>query len=394
MQKLSINTPTKIVLLIFDGIGGLPDQSTGKTELETANKPNLNNIAKKSVCGMTIPIDHGITPGSGPSHLALFGYDPVKYNIGRGVLEALGINFDLQKNDVASRANFCTVDQNNIIIDRRAGRIATERNAELCKKLSTIKLPGIKLFILPVREHRFVIVFRGEGLGSGLEDSDPQHEGFKALPVKAMDLESEKMGKLANQFIDEARKILVDSHPANMILLRGFSKLPDIPTMKQIYKLNPVAIAAYPMYLGLAKLVGMKVISCANVDEEFNVLEQVYKDHDFFYIHIKHTDSRGEDGDFAEKVKVIEKVDSLIPALMKLNPDVIVVTGDHSTPALLKSHSWHTVPLIIYSKWCRYDGITEFNERTCRTGSLNNLYAVSVMSLAMGNALKLEKYGA
>ncbi|MFC2058165.1 2,3-bisphosphoglycerate-independent phosphoglycerate mutase [Chloroflexota bacterium] len=395
IKDLSMQSSSKIVFLVIDGLGGLPGADTGKTELETANTPNLDNLASKGICGMIDPVFPGITPGSGPGHLALFGYDPVKYIIGRGALEALGIDFDLKSNDVAARGNFCTIDQEGVITDRRAGRISTESNAELCRKLSDIAIDGVEVFVSPVKDHRFVLVLRGAGLSADISDSDPQRVGESPKTVAPLSVKAKKTSRLANEFITKARSILADCHPANMMLLRGFSQHPNLPTMSELFKLNPAAIAAYPMYRGLAKLVGMKVLDTgASIEDELNTLIQHYAKHDYFFVHVKKTDAAGEDGDFDGKVRAIEEVDSLLPRITGLEPDVIVVTGDHSTPALLKAHSWHPVPSLIYSQWCRPDQVREFSESACSQGALGRLPATTIMPLAMANALKLSKFGA
>jgi len=393
MKQISITSPSKIVLLVIDGLGGLPSPKTGKTELETANTPNLDKLAAKGICGLIDPVSPGITPGSTPGHLALFGYDPVKFNIGRGVVEALGIDFSLEPEDIAARGNFCTMDKKGLVIDRRAGRIATEKCTELCQLLDGLAIEGVKIFVRPVREHRFVVVFRGKGLAPEVSDSDPQQVGMAPRAVKALNPQADRMASIANKFIAQAKVTLAKQHPANMVLLRGFSRRPNLPTMSEVYKLKPAAIAAYPMYRGLAKLVGMQVLETA-VKEEFTTLKQNYTDYDFFFLHIKGTDSAGEDGDFNGKVRLIEEVDKAMPALTSLEPDVIVVTGDHSTPALLKGHSWHPVPILLYSKWCRTDGVGEFSEQACISGGLGRFPATQVMPLAMANALKLTKFGA
>jgi 2,3-bisphosphoglycerate-independent phosphoglycerate mutase len=395
IKQISSSTASKIVMLVLDGLGGLPDPNTGKTELETARTPHLDKLANMSMCGLSTPIIPGITPGSGPGHLALFGYDPLTFDIGRGVLEALGIGFDLKKDDIASRGNFCTIDGKGIITDRRAGRISTEKCAELCYELNHIKIDGIQYFILPVKEHRLLFVLRGQGLSDRLHDTDPQKTGAQPIRNIALNNNAEYTESLINQFLDKAAGILADHSPANMLLLRGFSRLPDIPTFKNIYKLNPVAIARYPMYKGLAKLVGMETVKAdSNISEQFSVLSKIYDKHDFFFIHIKETDSAGEDGDFSRKVRVIEEVDTYIPALMDLKPDVIIVTGDHSTPAVFKGHSWHPVPFLIFSNWCRLQRIDKFSESNCANGNLGTFSAVNIMPLAMGHSLKLSKFGA
>jgi 2,3-bisphosphoglycerate-independent phosphoglycerate mutase len=395
IKRISVISESKIVMLVIDGLGGLPDINTGRTELETAVTPNLDQLARISICGLIDPVSPGITPGSGPGHLALFGYDPLKFTIGRGVLEALGIGFELKKNDIAARGNFCTIDKKGLITDRRAGRITTDKCAELCKLLGQIKIDGVELYIKPVKEHRLMMVLRGKGLSAEVGDTDPQRLGMAPNRATATKAQAKHTAHTVNNFIDEASKILARHHPANMLLLRGFSKLPDIPSVGEIYKLTPAAIAVYPMYKGLAKLIGMKIYSAdGGIKEEIKILASCFDKHNFFYIHVKPADSAGEDGDFTRKVKIIEEVDSVLPQLLNLKPDVIVVTGDHSTPAMLRGHSWHPVPVLIYSQWCRPDEVSKFSESTCISGGLGRLHATDIMPLAMANALKLTKFGA
>jgi 2,3-bisphosphoglycerate-independent phosphoglycerate mutase len=380
----------------MDGLGGLPVEPGGKTELESARKPNLDALAAQSILGLADPVGPGITPGSGPGHLGIFGYDPLQYEIGRGVLEALGIDFDLGSNDLAARGNFCSVDTSGNLTDRRAGRIATEVNQELVKLLRTIKLEGVRLFVETVKEHRFVLVIRGKGLGDALSESDPQKVGVPALPVRALKPNSRKSAKLVNRFVKEAGKLLADRHPANMVLLRGFAKHPVIPTYEEVFGLRAAAIAVYPMYRGLAKLLGMKAlpVSGESIADEFTTLEKNWNDFDFFYVHIKKTDSAGEDGDFARKVHVVEEFDAQLPRLLALKPSVVIVTADHSTPALLKSHSWHPVPVLLYSRYCRADNIAQFGERACARGGLGHMQAKDIMPIALANAQRLTKFGA
>ncbi|MFC2021601.1 2,3-bisphosphoglycerate-independent phosphoglycerate mutase [Chloroflexota bacterium] len=395
IKSISIPSPTKIVLLVIDGLGGLPYAETGKTELETANTPNLDKLATEGICGLSDPVSPGITPGSAPGHLALFGYDPVSFNIGRGVLEAIGIDFDLQPGDVAARGNFCTVDRVGLITDRRAGRISTEKCTELCRLLDGKVIRNIKTFVYPVREHRFIAVFRGGSLSSDVSDSDPQQLGVAPKVVTALSPEADRMASIANEFVTQARTTLAEQLPANMILLRGFSERPHFPTMGGIYKLTPAAIASYPMYRGLARLVGMEVLETGtSIEDEFKTLIQNYNNYDFVFLHIKGTDAAGEDGDFDRKVMLIEQIDNALSELISMQPEVIVVTGDHSTPALLKGHSWHPVPVLLHSRWCRPDTVDEFSESACILGGLGRFPATQIMPLAMANALKLTKFGA
>lgn len=395
ISELANRTDTRIIQLILDGLGGLPNPGTGKTELGTAHTPYFDRLAKEGICGLSEPISAGITPGSGPGHLSLFGYDPLKYQVGRGVLEALGMDFELIPGDVAARCNYCTVDESGIITDRRAGRIASEVNFELCEKLKAIEIEGIKLFIMPGKEHRFAVVFRGEGLNGIVNDTDPQKTGIIPKEANSTSADGKKMAGIVNEFVSKASSILIDSHPANMILFRGISQRPDLPLMGDIFKLRPAAIATYPMYRGLARLVGMKVLTTGTTfEDELETLSENWSAHDFFYIHVKQTDSSGEDGDFERKVKVIEDVDTHLPKLIDLKPDVLLVTGDHSTPAMIKGHSWHPVPLLLKSDYCGSDNASEFSEMACITGGLGRIKATDMMPLALANALKLSKFGA
>ena len=383
------------MLLFIDGLGGLPTPKTGKTELETANTPNLDQLAAKAICGLIDPVSPGITPGSAPGHLALFGYNPLTFTIGRGVLEAIGIDFPLEPEDIAARGNFCTVDEAGLVTDRRAGRISTEKCTDLSKLLDGLVIEEARILVRPVKEHRFIAVFRGRGLYPDISDSDPQQTGVAPRVITALNPQADKTASIANQFIAQAKAILGEHHPANMVLLRGFSRRPQFPQLGEVYKLKPAAIAGYPMYRGLAKLVGMEVLATgASVEDEFATLKRNYANYDFFFLHIKATDSAGEDGDFDRKVRIIEQIDAALPQLLSLKPDVIVVTGDHSTPALLKGHSWHPVPILLYSKWCRPDRVGEFSESACAAGGLGRFPATQVMLLAMANALKLTKFGA
>ncbi|MEA1959637.1 MAG: 2,3-bisphosphoglycerate-independent phosphoglycerate mutase [Chloroflexota bacterium] len=398
IRSISKATPSKIIFLVLDGLGGLPHPDPGVTELETAVTPNLDMLARDGVCGLSVIVSAGITPGSAPGHLAIFGYDPLipQHQIGRGVLGALGIGLELRDGDAAARGNFCTVDDGGLVTDRRAGRISSEKCAELCDMLTGMSVDDVDISVHPEKEHRFVAIFRGKGLSSALSDSDPQRVGLAPLDIQALSPGADTAASVANKFIAAARERLDGLQPANMVLLRGFAKYPpEVPRMDEVFKLNPAAVASYPMYRGLARVVGMHVLDTGTtIEEEITTVVENYDVYDFFFIHVKGTDSAGEDGDFDRKVKVIEEVDAALPLLTELEPDVIVVTGDHSTPALLKGHSWHPVPFLLYSKYCRRDGVEEFSERACAGGALGNFPAVDIMPLALANALKLDKYGA
>lgn len=397
IRELREPNTTKIVLLVADGLGGLPIEPGGKTELETARTPNLDALAAEGTVGLSTPVAPGITPGSGPGHLGLFGYDPLEHKIGRGVLEALGVGVEVGPRDVAIRGNFCTIDANGIVVDRRAGRIPTETCVKLVEKLRNhIRIEGVETLVEPVREYRLVVRFRGDGLGDNVADTDPLATGLHTLEPKAGDPGSEKTARVAVEFLRQAREILKDEHPANFLMLRGFAKFPQIATMEDVYGVKPVAIAVYPMYRGLARLVGMTVVDPGKtLADQMDVLKAQWNQYDFFFIHFKYTDSTGEDGNFAKKVEMIETLDREVPKVRALNPDVLIVTGDHSTPSRMRSHSFHPVPLLLWAPaTVRPDLVTTFGERPCLQGGLGHILARQIMPLALAHAGRLQKYGA
>ena len=395
VAPLVIENSTKIVLLSLDGIGGLPHPDTGKSEMETARLPHLDALAARAACGLIRHVAPGITPGSGPGHLGLFGYDPLFYQVGRGVLEALGIEFDLRAGDVAARGNFCTVDDRGLITDRRAGRISTEECIRLTERLRTITVPGVQLMVEPVKEHRFVLALRGAGLSGRLSETDPQALGKPPLPVRALESEARAAADAVNAFVTQARRILADETAANMVLLRGFDQLPELPRFPEVFRLRAAAIAAYPMYRGLAQVVGMETIKTGGgFADEVATLRQHWDAYDFFFLHYKDTDKAGEDGDFDAKVEALERLDSFIPEILSLGPDVMVVTGDHASPSILAAHGWQPVPVLVASRYAGADPVTTFNERACASGTLGIIPAQHLMPLVLANALRLTKFGA
>jgi len=394
LSKLSKENDTKIILLVMDGVGDIPFQ--GKTPLEAAKTLNLDKLASEHSVGLVDPVFPGITPGSGPGHLSLFGYNPLKYDIGRGILEALGVDMEVLPGDVTARGNFCTI-TDGIVVDRRAGRISTEKNKELISLLSShIKeIDGVKIILKSGKEHRFVILLRGRGLQGFASDTDPHTEGnsiLKSFPEEGGD----KIADIINKFTKEAEKILKEQKPANGVLLRGITAYPMIPQFPKLYKLKAAAIATYPMYRGIAKLVGMDVLKLngETIDDEVDGLRKNFEKYGYFFFHVKKTDSYGEDGNFEKKVKVIESVDKVIPQILSLKPDVLAVTGDHSTPVPLKGHSWHPVPFLLYSMWTRRSNVKGFNENECAKGNLGRIPSLYITSLLLANALRLDKYGA
>ncbi|MBN2407254.1 MAG: 2,3-bisphosphoglycerate-independent phosphoglycerate mutase [Elusimicrobia bacterium] len=396
LVKLVKSSDTKIVLIVMDGVGDIPDKS-GKTALEQAKTPNMDKLAAEGNLGFTLPIDWGITPGSGPSHLALFGYDPLEHEIGRGVLEALGIGLKLGPNDLAARANFATRDDKGIITDRRAGRISSEVNQKLCEKLSRNleAIDGVTVKVYPGKEHRFVAVFSGEGLYDNLMDADPEETGKMEKFVEALDEKSARSADIANKFIKEVQQVLKDDHPANTCLLRGLAKAPGITGFGDLFGLRACAIASYPMYKGLSRLVGMEVIEGLNtLEDEVEELKKQYNNYDFFYLHVKKTDSYGEDGNRPSKVKTIEEFDKLVPGITGLKPDVICITSDHSTPTDIKGHSWHPNPILIKGPHMRKDGACAFDESECLKGAYGTMFSKDVMQILMAQAGRLKKFGA
>ncbi len=393
-RELSQTTDSKIVLLVMDGVGGLPVD--GKTELEAARTPNLDALAARGVCGLADPVFMGITPGSGPAHLALFGYDPLRYRLGRGILEALGSGVEVGRDDLVARGNFATL-RDGLVVDRRAGRIPTEENARICGRLNA-GLPrreGAEVRIFPGKEHRFVARFTAEGLSDALSDADPQKEGRPPVAAAPLEPGAAKAAAIVNRFLEDVPAVLKNEPKANAALLRGFSKFPSIPTMPELFKLRPAAVANYPMYKGLARLLGMEVLDAGGrAADLFEALESHYAAHDFFYVHYKRTDSAGEDGNYAAKVAAIEELDAYIPRVLGLKPDVLVVTADHSTPSVLKGHSWHPNPFLLVSPTAGVDDVRAFTERACAGGLLGRFRSLSAMPLMLAHALKLKKYGA
>jgi 2,3-bisphosphoglycerate-independent phosphoglycerate mutase len=386
----------KIVLLLIDGLGGLSHKDYSyKTELEYANHPNLDRLASIGATGMLTPVLPGVTPGSGPAHLALFGLDPVAFQIGRGVLEALGIGMVPEPTDVLARGNFCTVDNQGFIIDRRAGRIPTKVSEERLSLLRDIRLPGSEIELHAVRDHRFVLRLKGTGLNGDIANTDPGTVFEQPKPAKPLTPRAEATANLVNTFIDQALDRLRGRLPANALVLRGFSMLPNISSLHELYGLRSAALAIYPMYKGLARAVGMDILDSGQTfSDQLRALEKHWEQYDYFFIHYKYTDSSGEDGDFLSKVNHIETLDSAIEPLVRLDPAVLAITGDHSTPAALKSHSWHPIPLLLVSPTCRRDGSAAFTETVCARGALGHLESKYLMGLLLAHALRLEKFGA
>ncbi len=396
IESLATENNSKIVFFIMDGLGGLQIDESGLTELQTARTPNLDGLAAKSSCGLILPITYGVTTGSGPGHFALFGYDPVENNVGRGVLEAAGIGFDLTDRDVAVRGNFATVDGDGNITDRRAGRLPTEENRRICQRMQDgIKIPGVELFVQTVKEHRLLVVFRGNGLNGDIADTDPQTTGVPPLAPQATSPDADKTVEIVKEFVNQAARLLSDEKQANMVTLRGFAKHKPYASLEERFKLRSLCLANYPMYRGVSLLIGMDIHPVLpDFPSQIDDMKRAWNDYDFFFIHAKTTDKTGEDGDFKAKVAAIEELDKYVPRVLELNPDVLVITGDHSTPAALRSHSWHPVPVLLHSRYARRGLAEQFNEVACLSGALGQLPAKELMPLALAHAERLKKFGA
>jgi len=398
VRGLIQKSTSKIVLIVLDGVGGLPVD--GKTELDAAYKPNLDSLAVRSACGLHLPVAAGITPGSGPGHLSLFGYDPVEWQIGRGVLESLGLGVELGKTDVAIRVNYATL-EGGLIKDRRAGRIPTDESRKITVRLQEEirRIDDAEVIFAPGMEHRFAVVLRfPEPLPQGsasIKDTDPQKEGMMPVPVTPETAQAGKVAMVVGKLIQDISYIIKNEPCANYILMRGFSQVPDIPHFAEIYGLKPLCIAVYPMYRGLARLIGMTAPALkGDLREEIDFLKANFNDYNFFFFHVKKIDSYGEDGNYPGKVSKIEEFDRFLPEILGLNPDVTIITGDHSTPSVLKGHSWHPVPVLLHSPYVLGDTVAAFSERECLKGELGIFPTVNLMPLALANAGRLKKFGA
>ena len=394
IRRLSQPADTKVILCVLDGLGGMPGPR-GRTELEEARTTHLDRLVSDGCIGRTLPVGYGITPGSGPGHMALFGYDPLVYEIGRGALESTGIGFEIGPEDITARGNLCTLDADGLIIDRRAGRLPTEDTRAICAELQTITLPGVETFVQVVQDQRFILVLRGPGLSDRITETDPQREGVPPIVCAATAPEGDRMAALVQEWVTRATSMLAGRGRANGVLLRGWSGRPKVPPFPELWKLRAAAVTVYPMYRGVARLVGMDALDGGhNLSEQIAAIRTHWNEYDFFFLHYKYTDSAGEDGDFRRKCDAIEAFDQAVPELVALGPDVIVVTGDHSTPAVMASHSFHPVPVLIWGQNVRRDHLLHFNEVSAREGELGTFPAKEVLPIAFGHAGRLAKFGA
>lgn len=399
LARLAQPATTKIVLLILDGVGDLRSAAQPQTALDLATKPNLDGLARGGSLGRIVPVATGVTPGSGPGHLALFGYDPAspQADIGRGILEALGLGLTLKPGDVAARGNFATADSEGLLVDRRAGRIPSEECARVCASMNAALagFAGAKVEVFAGEAHRFVALFSGAELSPAVADTDPQRLGVPPLAAHASSAGGEATASLVARAVATMERAIADEPKANRVLLRGFSQLPKLPQMGSLYQMRFGAFAAYPLYRGVASACGMEVNPCGKpIAEAFSAAAARWQEYDFFFIHAKKTDQAGEDGNLAAKVAAIEEVDAALPQLLALRPDVLAVTGDHSTPAPMKSHSWHPVPLLVSAATAYVDGATEFSESAATAGHLGTFPSRDLIGLLLAHAGRLAKFGA
>lgn len=412
LSDLKFKNDSKILFWVFDGVGGLPHPETGKTELEMADTPALDAFARRAACCGLEPGTAGVTPGSGPGHMSIFGYPSEELELPRGVVEVLGAEkvlrdgepvsgFKLRAGDIAMRGNFATTELNSegvkVVSDRRANSIETSESARVCEVLSReISLDGYEVYLFPGKQHRFALVIRGEGLGGTLSDGDPQKSGLPVKTIEALDEEAEKAAELVNDVVRQATEVLEDEPQANTVLMRGIGTPPDVPTLEELYGIRCAAIATYPMYRGIASLVGMDTLEVGSMDhaDEVATLEEHFDDYDFFYLHIKETDSWAHKGDWDKKVDVLEECDPLFERALNLGFDVVVVTGDHCTPCLLAEHSWHPIPTMLWSKTCLSGHSEAYSERECVRGTYGIRPAMDIMPLALAEAGRRNKFGA
>ncbi|MBK8231645.1 MAG: 2,3-bisphosphoglycerate-independent phosphoglycerate mutase [Candidatus Eisenbacteria bacterium] len=395
-RTLARPTPSRILLIVLDGLGGLPHpELENRTELDCASLPHLNALTRRASTGLSHPIAPGVTPGSAPAHLALFGYDPLRHAVGRGVLSALGVDFELVDGDVAARISFCSLGHDGTVTDRRAGGLPTEVCARLASRLAAIHIPGIDIFVRPEMGHRAALVLRGPGLDGRVTDSDPGQERMAPLSVRPLVPEAMRTAEIVNTLLEQAEHTLRNEDPANMILLRGFAQHEEFPSLSQLWRLTPAAVAAYPMFRGVSRLVGMKVLQTGSgLEEQVATLETHWSEHDFFFVHVRKPDAAAREGNPGKKIAALEAFDAILPRLLALGPEVVSVVGSHSTPSIAGHQTWHPVPLLLWSRSCRPDGIAEFNERALRAGSLWPMRHVELMPLLMAHAGKLAQYGA
>jgi len=412
----------KAILVIADGMADRPVEGLNwKTPLEAASKPSLNQIAKTGICGILDPISPGTPPGSDTATLALLGYDALKVYTGRGALEALGSGVQVLPGDVAFRCNFATCNENGVILDRRAGRIANEDAVKLADSLQRIKLKkssNAEFLFKNTIQHRNVLSIRGPKLSTALSDSDPGKTGEKASEIKPLDNSSEARmtAKIVNELSHEFRNVL-RNHPvneervrrglpsANIVLCRGVGTIPSVKPLSQIYGIRASCVAAVPLVKGVCKVVGMKVLDVkgatgtpqTNYMAKARAVVQALRNSDYVLLHVKATDVASHDGNAKQKIEIIEKIDSMLGYLLDnvdLRSTYLAVTADHTTSTATGHHEGDPVPIAITGPYVRYDNVIEYGERSCAEGGLSRIRGMDLMPILMNLLGKTSKFGA
>ena len=379
--------------MVVDGLGGMADERQG-TELEDASTPHLDDLAAGGVTGLLEPVGPGITPGSGPGHLALFGYDPVRFVLGRGALSAAGLGVPLHPGDVAARGNLCTLDAEGTVVDRRAGRISDEEGRRVVARLDE-EVAGAEFH--HEKGHRVLVVFRGDGPRPPDRRHGPAGDRRPAAgPPSPRSGGGGHRRRSSSATLEEVRRVLADEPAANGLLLRGFDTQRALPSFRERTGMRAAAVAVYPMYRGIAALLGFDVLGPpADLSEQVRLLEKHREDADLFFVHVKDADAAGEDGDRAAKIAAIERVDdAILDLIAAADPGVVAVTGDHATPSQMAAHSWHPVPVLVHGPRCGRDETDRFGERWCRAGGLGTRPSTDLLPILMANAGHLAKYGA
>ncbi len=398
----------KIVFIVFDGLADRPIKELGnKTPLEVANKPNLDELAKRGVNGLLDIISPGKRIGSDVAHLSILGYDPYKYYTGRGPLEASGIGLELDSNDVAFRANFATVSEDFTVIDRRAGRIK-EGTKELEKAINEIDI-GVDFIFKASVAHRGALVLKGKGLSDKVSDTDPHEVGVKVMEAKPLEntKEAKRTAEIINEFTKKVHEVLNNHRvnverakrglpKANIVLLRGAGRTPKLEPFEKRYGIKGACIAKTAIIKGIARLLGMEVIdSKEDFLERGKQIFEALNRNDFVLLNIKEPDEAGHDGNYEKKIKIIEEADKMIGMFLDyVEENYLVVLSDHTTPVSFRDHTGDEVPVLIAGPEVRSDDVTTFSERSVYKGYLNRIRALDLMTYMLNLTNRLEKYGA
>jgi 2,3-bisphosphoglycerate-independent phosphoglycerate mutase len=405
----------KILILICDGLGDRPVGALkGKTPLEAAPRPNMNHFAKGGACAIIDIIAPGVRPGSDTAHLALLGFDPYKVYTGRGPFEAMGVGMEVRPGDVAFRCNFSTVNDKMEIEDRRAGRIK-EGTAELARALDGWEYEGVKVYFKEGTEHRGVLLLRALGLSPLVSDPDPHEEGVRPHECLPKAPEAALTARVVNAFVKRSHEILMEhpvnrerikagKRPANIILPRGAGMMPHLPSFQERFGMKCAAIAGVALVKGICRVAGMELLDVkgatggldTDMDAKMKAALKALDSHDMVLVNIKAADLCGHDGDYKMKSKVAGRIDKALGLLRKDLPEDahFALTADHSTPCCAKDHTGDPVPLAIYGRHVRTDGVQTFGERACAGGGLGRLRGTDLLQVMLDLAGRSEKFGA